>query len=117
MSTRPAFLTAVTSVDSTGLADAAVATGAVDMPVKLPAPDLGTEAQPGPKSRGGGAGGGRADDIGAEDEDAAAERPTAAVDERLELHAAAPRAQVGGEAGQMARIRRFIMVSLRSVLT
>jgi len=27
-----------------------VATGAVDMPVKLPAPVLGTEAQPGPKS-------------------------------------------------------------------
>ena len=50
VSTRPAFLTAVTRVDSTGLADAAVATGAVDMPVKLPAPDLGTEAQPGPKS-------------------------------------------------------------------
>src|ERR1700729_2715561 len=50
VSTRPAFLTAVTRVDSTGLADAAVATGAVAMPVKLPAPLFGTEAQPGPKS-------------------------------------------------------------------
>src|ERR1700760_2356903 len=50
VSTRPAFLTAVTRVDSTGLADAAVATGAVAMPVKLPAPVLGTDAHPGPKS-------------------------------------------------------------------
>ena len=50
VSTSPACLTAVTRVDRTGLADAAVATGAVAMPVKLPAPDLGTEAQPGPKS-------------------------------------------------------------------
>ena len=50
VSTRPAFLTAVTSVDRTGLADAAVATGAVDIPVKLPAPVFGTDAQPGPKS-------------------------------------------------------------------
>src|SRR5579859_899165 len=50
VSTRPAFLTAVTRVDSTGLADAAVATGAVAMPVKLPAPVLGTEEHPGPKS-------------------------------------------------------------------
>jgi hypothetical protein len=32
------------------LADAAVATGAVAIPVKLPAPDEGTEAQPEPKS-------------------------------------------------------------------
>src|ERR1700761_6030506 len=50
VSTRPACLTAVTRVDSTGLAEAAVATGAEDMPVKLPAPDLGTDAQPEPKS-------------------------------------------------------------------
>jgi len=50
VSTSPACLTAVTRVDSSGLADAAVATGAVAMPVKLPAPDVGTEAQPGPKS-------------------------------------------------------------------
>src|ERR1700679_298701 len=50
VSTSPACLTAVTRVDRSGLADAAVATGAVAIPVKLPAPDLGTEAQPGPKS-------------------------------------------------------------------
>jgi hypothetical protein len=35
-------------VYSSGLLDAAVATGAVDMPVKLPFPEEGTEAQPGP---------------------------------------------------------------------
>jgi hypothetical protein len=50
VSTRPAFLTAVTRVDSTGLADAAVATGAVAIPVKLPAPEEGTAEQPEPKS-------------------------------------------------------------------
>lgn len=44
--TRPALVTAVTRVDSTGLAEAAVATGAVDMPVKLPAPVLGTAEHP-----------------------------------------------------------------------
>ena len=48
VSTRFAFLTAVTRVDSTGLFDAAVATGAVDMPVKLPAPEAGTAEQAGP---------------------------------------------------------------------
>src|SRR6201986_1758746 len=50
VSTGPAALTAVTRVDSAGLADAAVATGAVAMPVKLPAPLFGTAEQPGPKS-------------------------------------------------------------------
>jgi hypothetical protein len=35
-------------VDRAGLADAAVATGAVDIPVKLPAPEAGTAEQPGP---------------------------------------------------------------------
>src|ERR1700678_2206457 len=50
VATSPACLTAVTRVDRSGLADAAVATGAVAIPVKLPAPDVGTEAQPGPKS-------------------------------------------------------------------
>src|SRR6266566_2979082 len=45
VSTRPAALTAVTKVDSTGLADAAVATGTCAMPVKLPAPLAGTDEQ------------------------------------------------------------------------
>src|SRR5919112_1052053 len=50
-STRPACLTAVTSVDSTGLFDAAVATGSCAMPAKLPgsAESVGTAAQPAPK--------------------------------------------------------------------
>jgi len=46
----PAFFTAVTRVDSAGLAEAAVATGAVAIPLKLPAPDFGTDEQAGPKS-------------------------------------------------------------------
>jgi len=50
VSTSPAFFTAVTRVDRTGLFDAAVATGAVAMPVKLPAPVLGTAPHAGPKS-------------------------------------------------------------------
>jgi hypothetical protein len=50
VSTSPAFSTAVTSVDSTGFADAAVATGACAIPLKLPAPDFGTVEQAGPKS-------------------------------------------------------------------
>jgi hypothetical protein len=62
------------------------------MPVKLPAPEAGTEAQPGPKSvvvapellAG-------ADDMGSEAE---AELAALVLEEPLELHAAAPRAQV-----------------------
>ena len=38
-------MTALTSVESTGLALAAVATGAVSMPLKLPAPVAGTAEQ------------------------------------------------------------------------
>jgi hypothetical protein len=41
-------LTAVTSVDRTGLLDAAVVTGSADMPEKLPLPLLGTAEQPAP---------------------------------------------------------------------
>src|SRR4051794_26719945 len=48
VSTRPAFLTAVTSVDRTGLLEAAVATGSADMPEKLPLPLLGTAEQAAP---------------------------------------------------------------------
>src|SRR5215469_1783700 len=84
VSTRPAFLTAVTRVDSTGLAEAAVATGAVAMPVKLPAPVLGTAEQAGPKSM-------AADGEDGEDEDAG------------ELHAAAARAR---QAARTATARR-----------
>src|SRR3954452_14122259 len=47
-STRPAAWTAWTSVDSAGLALAAVATGAVLMPSKLPGPEVGTAEQPEP---------------------------------------------------------------------
>ena len=49
VSTRPAFVTAVTSVESAGLALAAEATGAVAMPLNEPGPDFGTAAQPEPK--------------------------------------------------------------------
>ena len=48
VSTRPAFFTAVTRVDSAGLFDAAVATGSLAMPSKEPAPSFGTEEQAGP---------------------------------------------------------------------
>src|SRR3954471_19103558 len=50
-STRPACLTAVTRVDSSGLPDAAVATGTWAMAWKLPLSDgsAGTAAQPDPK--------------------------------------------------------------------
>src|SRR3954451_23690898 len=47
-SARLAVVTACTSVDSAGLALAAVATGAVAMPAKLPAPSEGTAAHPAP---------------------------------------------------------------------
>src|SRR3954453_10252530 len=49
VSTRPAFLTAVTSVESTGLALAAEATGAVAMPFKNPGHAFGTAVQALPK--------------------------------------------------------------------
>src|SRR4051812_49754483 len=48
VSTRPAAVTAATSVDSSGLLLAAVAAGSSAMPAKLPSPSLGTLAQPGP---------------------------------------------------------------------
>lgn len=48
VSTRPAFFTAVTSVDRACLLEAAVATGSSAMPSKEPAPSCGTEEQAGP---------------------------------------------------------------------
>src|SRR5690348_9414474 len=48
VSTRPAFVTAVTSVDSAGFCEAAVATGSLAMAARLPGPLAGTPAQAGP---------------------------------------------------------------------
>ena len=50
VSTRPALVTAVTRVLRAGLCDAAVATGSMAMPSKLPGPSFGTAAQPAPKT-------------------------------------------------------------------
>jgi len=95
-------LTAVTSVDSTGLAEAAVATGAVDMPVKLPAPVLGTAAQPGPKSLA---------VVAPEDAEAGAvvAGDDADGDDGLELHAAAVSARQA--ARPEVASRRYFMIS------
>jgi hypothetical protein len=95
VSTRPAFVTAVTSVDSTGLAEAAVATGAVAMPAKLPAPVFGTEEQAGPKS------------FAALAEEAGA----GAVDEADEPHAAVARPRLATSPAE-ARRRYFMVFSL-----
>src|SRR3954470_19060272 len=48
VSTSPASLTALTSVDSAGLFDAAVATGSLAMPSRLPSPSAGSDEQAGP---------------------------------------------------------------------
>jgi hypothetical protein len=82
------------------------------MPVKLPAPDLGTDAQPGPKSE---VVAPEADEdaIGADEAAAGVElEPAAAVDELLELQAAAPKAQVRASPDTAINLR-FTMVSLR----
>jgi hypothetical protein len=93
-------------VDSTGLADAAVATGAVDIPLKLPAPEVGTAEQAGPKSV--------SDVLACEAVTPAAGAWAAAEDEPPELHAAVPRARPAASAGT-ARTRGFtISPSARS---
>src|SRR4030095_2827069 len=48
VSTRPAFVTAVTSVDRAGFCAAAVATGWLAMVARLPGPLAGRSAQAGP---------------------------------------------------------------------
>ncbi|GAA3465569.1 hypothetical protein [Nonomuraea roseola] len=48
MSTSPAFFTAVTRVDSSGLVEAAVATGWSAIAVRLPSPEAGTDEHAGP---------------------------------------------------------------------
>src|SRR5690349_22672368 len=48
VSTRPALVTAATSVDSAGFCEAAVATGSLAMTARLPGPLAGTPAQAGP---------------------------------------------------------------------
>src|SRR6188508_353801 len=50
VSPRLAAPTAVTRVERAGLLEAAVATGSLAMPSKLPAPSAGTLAQAGPKA-------------------------------------------------------------------
>ena len=102
VSTRPAALTAVTRVDSAGLAEAAVATGAVAMPVKLPAPDFGTEEQAGPKSI-----------AAAGADDAAFAGEDAAVDDEDEPHAAVARLRLTASPDR-ARRRYFISFSFYS---
>src|SRR6478735_11357308 len=49
VSPSPAAVTAATRVERAGLFDAAVAAGSSAIPSKLPAPLVGTAAQPGPK--------------------------------------------------------------------
>jgi hypothetical protein len=117
VSTRPACFTALTRVDRTGLAEAAVATGAVDMPPKLPAPLLGTDEQAGPKSAIALAPEPDADDEPADDgafeldEDGAAAAPL----ELDPLQAAAPRARPA-VATDAARIRYRMCTPLLCVL-
>src|SRR5216684_9341738 len=101
----PAFFTAVTRVDSAGLAEAAVATGAVAIPLKLPAPDFGTDEQAGPKSMAAAApepaAAGAEEAAVGEDDD-----PDAADEDPLELHAAAPMARLAASP-DTARMRYF----------
>jgi hypothetical protein len=89
------------------LAEAAVATGAVAMPVKLPAPDLGTAAQPGPKSLAAVAG---EEDIAVGEETGEDVAPDAAGEDEDELHAAAPRLRLTARPDR-ARRRYFMCLT------
>jgi hypothetical protein len=75
------------------------------MPVKLPAPVLGTEAQPGPKSLAVVA----PEEAGAEDAGAEVAGDDADDDDGLELHAAAVSARPA--ARPEAASRRYFMIS------
>jgi hypothetical protein len=88
-----------------------VATGAVAIPVKLPAPDFGTDAQPGPKSFAAVAA--EADAIG-EEAEAVGEDGAAAVDEADEPHAAVARPSPATR--PLAAIRRAFMVNLLGLM-
>ncbi|GAA2144334.1 hypothetical protein GCM10009760_31750 [Kitasatospora kazusensis] len=70
VSTRPAALTAVTRVESSGLFEAAVATGSCAIPLKLPAPEAGTAAQAVPNGASAAAGVAGAEEAGALEEEA-----------------------------------------------
>src|SRR3954463_9642532 len=101
-STRLAAVTAWTSVESTGLALAAVATGAVLMPSKLPAPSAGTCEQAAPNGcslaallEGGG---------GLLVEEPLLE-PDASLEPESEPHAVRPRARVTATGRRAPRVR------------
>jgi hypothetical protein len=70
------------------------------MPVKLPAPDLGTAAQPGPKSLAAVAGEEAGEDVA----------PEAAGEDEDELHAAAPRLRLTARPDR-ARRRDFMFLT------
>jgi hypothetical protein len=110
-STRPALPTAVTRVESTGLCDAAVATGSVAIPSKLPGPSFGTAAQADPntapeaiiESEGDAAG----EDAAAGDEVAAAGADDVVVEEP---QAASARGTAATAAAMPARRRSRVVV-------
>jgi hypothetical protein len=93
-----------------------VATGAVAIPLKLPAPDFGTAEQAGPKFTAAAAADPPAADAGAEADAAGADEsePEADGDED-ELHAAALRARPAASP-DTARRRYFTVISLMMVI-
>jgi len=89
-----------------------VATGAAAMPLKLPAPDFGTDEQAGPKSIAAAAPDPAAAGAAADPPDAGAD-PAEAADEEdpLELHAAVPSARLTARP-DTARRRCFMSLLL-----